>query len=30
DGGIGGYEPSTIVDCTDGEPQIVREGKGVF
>ena len=28
DGGIGGYEPSTIVDCTDGEPQIVREGKG--
>ena len=30
DGGIGGYDPSTIVDCTDGEPQIVREGKGVF
>lgn len=28
DGGICGSEPSTIVDCTEGEPQIVREGKG--
>ena len=27
DGGICGSEPSTIVDCTEGEPQIVREGK---
>lgn len=28
DGGIGGIEPSTVVDCTSGEPTIVREGKG--
>ncbi len=28
DGGAGGNEPSTIVDCTDDEPTIVREGKG--
>ncbi len=23
-----GLEPSTIVDCTDGEPEIIRYGKG--
>ncbi len=28
DGGYGGLDASTIVDCTDGEPKIVRQGKG--
>lgn len=28
DGGIGGMIPSTIVDCTDEEPVILREGLG--
>ncbi|WP_308746628.1 L-threonylcarbamoyladenylate synthase [uncultured Bacteroides sp.] len=28
DGGIGGIEPSTIVKCTEGEIEIVRQGKG--
>ena len=28
DGGIGGYELSTVVDCTSGEPEIIRQGKG--
>lgn len=28
DGGYGDIEPSTVVDCTSGEPEIVREGKG--
>ena len=28
DGGIGGIEPSTVVKCTDVEPEIVRQGKG--
>ncbi len=28
DGGYGGNEPSTIVDCTGEEPEIVREGLG--
>lgn len=28
DGGFGGIEASTIVDCTDGEPEIIRQGKG--
>ncbi|MDA3614941.1 L-threonylcarbamoyladenylate synthase [Polluticaenibacter yanchengensis] len=30
DGGIGGMLPSTIVDCTNGEFEIIREGKGVL
>lgn len=30
DGGIGGIEPSTIVDCTQGEMEVIRQGKGVF
>lgn len=30
DAGRGQLEPSTIVDCTDGEPEIVRQGKGVL
>lgn len=28
DGGYGGLEPSTIIDCTGDEPEIVRQGKG--
>lgn len=28
DGGIGGMEGSTIVDCTQGEAEIVRQGAG--
>jgi tRNA threonylcarbamoyl adenosine modification protein (Sua5/YciO/YrdC/YwlC family) len=28
DGGAGGNEPSTIVDCITDEPTIIREGKG--
>lgn len=28
DGGIGGIEPSTVVDCTNDEFEIVRQGKG--
>jgi tRNA threonylcarbamoyl adenosine modification protein (Sua5/YciO/YrdC/YwlC family) len=30
DGGMGGLEHSTIVDCTDDEPVITREGAGVL
>ncbi|MCU0441555.1 MAG: L-threonylcarbamoyladenylate synthase [Bacteroidia bacterium] len=29
DGGFGGNEPSTIIDCTESEPVIVRQGKGI-
>lgn len=28
DGGYGGIEGSTIVDCTSGEPVLTRDGKG--
>jgi len=28
DGGIGGVTPSTIIDCTDEEPLLIREGLG--
>ena len=28
DGGYGGVEASTIIDCTEDEPVIVRQGKG--
>ena len=28
DGGYGDLEPSTIIDCTGEEPEIIREGKG--
>jgi len=28
DGGFGGIEPSTIVDCTSDEPEIIRQAKG--
>lgn len=30
DGGYGDNDPSTIVDCTSGEPIIVRQGKGIL
>ena len=28
DGGVGGLEPSTVVDCTSHDPDIIRQGKG--
>ena len=28
DGGMGGLEPSTVINCCDGSPVIVRQGKG--
>jgi tRNA threonylcarbamoyl adenosine modification protein (Sua5/YciO/YrdC/YwlC family) len=30
DGGPGGIEPSTVVDCTGDEPIIIRQGKGIL
>ena len=30
DGDTGGIEPSTVVDCSDNEPVIIRQGKGVL
>jgi tRNA threonylcarbamoyl adenosine modification protein (Sua5/YciO/YrdC/YwlC family) len=30
DGGAGGNEASTIIDCTGDEPVVVREGKGII
>ena len=30
DGGFGGIDPSTVVDCTGDEPEVIREGKGVL
>ncbi len=30
DGGYGGNIPSTVIDCTDEEPEVIREGKGEF
>lgn len=30
DGGFGGNEPSTIVDCTDDEQVVTRQGKGIL
>ena len=30
DGGIGGFEHSTVIDCRDGEIEIIRQGKGVL
>ena len=30
DGGFGGNIPSTIIDCTEDFPEIVRQGKGIF
>ena len=28
DGGSGGIYPSTVIDCTEMEPEVIREGKG--
>lgn len=28
DGGYGGNEASTVIDFSDGEPEVIREGKG--
>ena len=28
DGGIGGIEPSTVINCCGDEPEVVRQGKG--
>jgi len=30
DGGYGGLDPSTVVDCTSDEIEIVRQGKGIL
>ena len=30
DGGAGDNQPSTIIDCVEGTPYLVREGKGVI
>ena len=30
DGGYGDFQPSTIIDCTSGEFEIIRQGKGVL
>jgi tRNA threonylcarbamoyl adenosine modification protein (Sua5/YciO/YrdC/YwlC family) len=30
DGGIGGMQPSTIIDYTTGAPEVVRQGAGVW
>jgi len=30
DGGIGGMIPSTVVDCSDDEPVVIREGAGAI
>lgn len=30
DAGRGNLVPSTIIDCTDGDPILTRQGKGVF
>ncbi len=29
DGGVSDFEPSTVIDCTDSEPVIIRQGKGI-
>ncbi len=28
DGGMGGTEPSTVIDCTSSTPSLIREGAG--
>ena len=28
DGGIGGIEPSTVIDCTKEEYEVIRQGRG--
>ncbi len=29
DGGVSDFEPSTVIDCTNSEPVIIRQGKGI-
>jgi tRNA threonylcarbamoyl adenosine modification protein (Sua5/YciO/YrdC/YwlC family) len=29
-GGFGDNEPSTVIDCTGSEPEIIRQGKGIL
>jgi tRNA threonylcarbamoyl adenosine modification protein (Sua5/YciO/YrdC/YwlC family) len=29
-GGLGHLDPSTVIDCTHGEPVVLREGRGVL
>jgi tRNA threonylcarbamoyl adenosine modification protein (Sua5/YciO/YrdC/YwlC family) len=30
DGGVGGTAPSTVVDCTDEVPSLIRQGRGAW
>jgi len=30
DGGAGGNVPSTIIDCTESVPEVIRQGKGIL
>lgn len=30
DGGIGGIIPSTVIDCTSSEPELIRQGLGAW
>ena len=30
DGGIGGIDPSTVVNCIEDEAEIIRQGKGIL
>ncbi len=30
DGGPGGIEPSTVINCCEGDPEIVRQGRGIL
>ena len=30
DGGFSGFEPTTIIDFTDDEPVLIRQGQGTF
>ena len=30
DGGIGGTIPSTVINCIEDEPEIIRQGKGIL
>ena len=30
DGGFGGFEPTTVIDFTDEEPALIRQGQGEF
>jgi len=30
DGGVGGTIPSTIIDCTEAEPIVIRKGLGMW